>query len=96
MSQVEPYNIGTETPEITMRALAELIADVGTDVVGYRGRVIHGLSAEAAYLVDNPNRRCPDLTKARDQLGYQPAVPLREGLTRSLIWYMGNRVAASA
>ena len=92
----QPYNIGTETPEITMRALAELIADVGTDVVGYRGRVIHGLSAEAAYLVDNPNRRCPDLTKARDELGYQPAVPLREGLTRSLIWYMGNRVAASA
>jgi dTDP-glucose 4,6-dehydratase/UDP-glucuronate decarboxylase len=92
----EPYNIGTEGPEITMRALADMIAGVARDVIGYQGKVIHGVPAEADYLVDNPSRRCPDLTKARDELGYNPAVTLREGLTRSLVWYTGNRVAASA
>jgi nucleoside-diphosphate-sugar epimerase len=48
---------------------------------------------EADYLVDNPNRRCPDLTKSREHLGYAPTVLIDEGLRRSLIWYHHNREA---
>jgi nucleoside-diphosphate-sugar epimerase len=92
----EPYNIGTEAPEISMQELAELIAAIARDVVGYQGKVVHGVSAEADYLTDNPNRRCPDIGKAREQLDYAPAVDLRDGLVRSLVWYAENRVAATA
>ena len=48
------------------------------------------------YLVDNPNRRCPIITKARTELGYDPQVMLNEGLRRSLVWYGDNREAADA
>ncbi len=87
----EPYNIGTDRPEISMRELAELAASTAAELFGYDGRVVHAESEDAAYLVDNPNRRCPVIDKARSELGYEPAVPLDEGLRRALVWYAGNR-----
>ena len=53
-------------------------------------------SADKDYLVDNPNRRCPIITKARTDLGYDPQVTIDEGLRRSLLWYSGNREASDA
>ena len=41
--------------------------------------------------MDNPNRRCPDITKARQELQYQPRVALADGLRRALRWYTGNQ-----
>jgi UDP-glucuronate decarboxylase len=52
---------------------------------------VRGQSPEADYLVDNPNRRCPDITKAKQELQYRPQVTLEEGLTRTLLWYTGSR-----
>jgi hypothetical protein len=64
--------------------------------VGYTGKVIRRSSAEADYLVDNPNRRCPTIEKARRELGYNPSVPIDEGLRRALTWYHYNREAEDA
>ena len=36
---------------------------------------------------DDPKRRRPDLTRARRLLGYDPRVPLAEGLRRTLSWF---------
>jgi nucleoside-diphosphate-sugar epimerase len=36
---------------------------------------------------DDPMRRCPDITKARTLLGWQPEVSLSEGLQRTIAWY---------
>jgi dTDP-glucose 4,6-dehydratase/UDP-glucuronate decarboxylase len=49
-----------------------------------------GRTSDPDYLRDNPNRRCPDISKARSELGYEPAVTLDEGLRRMLIWYAAN------
>jgi nucleoside-diphosphate-sugar epimerase len=92
----EAYNIGVEEPEISMRHLAETIADNARRLFGYSGTVVHRLSEESDYLVDNPNRRCPVITKARTHLGYDPQIPLSEGIRRSLVWYDGHRDAAEA
>ena len=89
----EAYNIGVETPEISMVELAEKLAAFARDLFGYKGKVIRQASEDVSYLVDNPNRRCPVITKARMHLGYHPSVTLDEGLRRSLIWYQGNRDA---
>ena len=35
---------------------------------------------------DDPTRRCPDITRARTHLGWDPRVALRDGLTRTLDW----------
>jgi UDP-glucuronate decarboxylase len=87
----EPYNIGTERPEISMRELADRVAVLGRELFGYRGKVVNRRSDDAAYLTDNPNRRCPDLSKARTELGYNPVIDLTNGLRRSLLWYRENQ-----
>jgi UDP-glucuronate decarboxylase len=86
----EPYNIGADTPEVSMANLAERVSYQGQNLVEYGGRIVRGASTEAAYLVDNPRRRCPDITKARSELGFSPSVSLDEGLRRTLRWYMAN------
>jgi UDP-glucose 4-epimerase/UDP-glucuronate decarboxylase len=35
-------------------------------------------------------RRCPDLTRLRDLTGYEPAVPLEEGVRTTYTWYREN------
>jgi UDP-glucuronate decarboxylase len=92
----EPYNVGTEEPEISIGELAERITALARDLFEYQGRTVHRASAEVEYLVDNPSRRCPLITKARDELGYRPTVTLDDGLMRSLVWYAENRGGAEA
>ena len=78
----EPYNIGNPSPEISMKALAVEVAHalgrdkVDFDVVDYPD----------TYPADEPNRRCPDISKAAQQLGYAPRVALEDGLKRFFDW----------
>jgi dTDP-glucose 4,6-dehydratase len=44
---------------------------------------------------DDPTRRCPDITKARELLGWEPKIQLKEGLQKSLE-YFKSKVAAGA
>lgn len=90
----EPYNIGVERPEITMRELAERLIALGQELFGYKGKLVTGVSKDSAYLVDNPARRCPVIDKARRDLDYNPRIGLDEGLRRSLLWYSGHLVAS--
>jgi UDP-glucuronate decarboxylase len=92
----EPYNIGIERPEISMAELARLVTQTARDLFGYRGKVVLGKAQQADYLIDNPNRRCPDIAKARTHLGFAPRVLPEEGVRRSLIWYSHNRTAEAA
>jgi nucleoside-diphosphate-sugar epimerase len=89
----EPYNIGVERPEISVRELADRMVALGRELFGYRGRVIQGVSRDADYLIDNPARRCPVIDKARRDLGYEPSIELEDGLRRSLLWYADHRTA---
>lgn len=92
----EAYNIGVETPEISMANLAERVVDLARDLFDYQGKVVKQASSDQDYLVDNPNRRCPIIDKAREHLGYNPSITVEEGLKRSLVWYSGNREAEDA
>lgn len=92
----EAYNIGVEEPEISMSDLAVRVAELARDLFDYKGKVVHKISPDKEYLADNPNRRCPMIPKARKDLGYNPSIPLEEGLRRSLIWYSDNRKAQEA
>lgn len=50
-----------------------------------------GSSSEIVFVphisADDPTRRRPDITKARQQLGWEPKVPLEEGLPRTIDWF---------
>jgi UDP-glucuronate decarboxylase len=92
----EPYNIGTEAPEISIRELADRVVALSRELLGYRGRLIRRTSSDPDYLADNPNRRCPCIDKARTETGYEPTMPLDEGLRRTLLWYRDNQEAEDA
>ena len=78
------FNIGTESPEISVYDVAELYRKLGKKVFGHSVDVLFEDSSDQEYLTDNPARRCPDISKARRILGYNPVVSLEEGLTRFL------------
>lgn len=78
----EPYNIGNPSPEISMKALAvEVARALGRDKVDF-----DVVDYPDTYPADEPNRRCPDITKAAQQLGYAPRVSLEDGLKRFFDW----------
>ncbi len=87
----EAYNIGVETPEISMAELADKVVALGRDLFDYKGKVVKKVDED--YLIDNPERRCPIITKARTELDYNPSILVDEGLRRSMIWYSGNQTA---
>ncbi|MBI4062716.1 MAG: NAD-dependent epimerase/dehydratase family protein [Elusimicrobia bacterium] len=85
----EAYNIGNPKPEISMTDLIKIISRVLGRPVAH-----HLVEYPDSYPADEPNRRCPDITKAKLQLGFKPKVPLEEGLERFFTWtektYTGN------
>lgn len=92
----EAYNIGVESPEISVAELAERVVNLARELFGYQGKVVRHPSQDKDYLVDNPHRRCPDITKARQELGFTPMISVEEGLKRSLCWYAGHQTAEEA
>jgi UDP-glucuronate decarboxylase len=72
-----PINLGNPD-EIAIRDLAEMILDL----TGSRSRI------ESRPLpLDDPRQRCPDITKAKSLLGWQPKVPLADGLKETIAYF---------
>lgn len=85
----EVYNVGNAESEVPMRDLARLF----TELVPTGARV-DLIPYPATYPAGEPQRRCPDLTKIRAELGYEPKVSLREGVARFLEWARGEEAYA--
>ena len=92
----ESYNIGTDTPEISMRELAERVVTKSQELFDYKGKVVFSKSEDEEYLTDNPNRRCPVISKARKDLNYNPKISLEEGIERTMLWYGDNQEASES
>jgi dTDP-glucose 4,6-dehydratase len=72
-----PVNIGNPA-EYTIGQLAEL----ALEVTGSASEVVHH-----PLPVDDPLQRQPDITRARELLGWEPTVDLREGLARTAAYF---------
>lgn len=73
----EPVNLGNPE-EIRIIDLANLILELTRS----RSAIIQRPRPR-----DDPGRRCPDITRARALLGWEPRVPLRAGLVRTIEWF---------
>jgi len=83
-SVYDPVNVGNPG-EFTMRELASEVADAA------------GVSLAVRYCplpADDPRQRQPDITRAREMLGWAPTVPLRDGLKRT-VDYFARRIKSS-
>ncbi len=72
-----PMNIGNPY-ELSVLELAELVREVA------------GSDSEITFIprpVDDPTVRQPDITLARDVLGWEPKVDVRDGLIRTVDWF---------
>jgi UDP-glucuronate decarboxylase len=78
--EIGPVNLGNPV-ENTMLELAEAVLSV----VKSNSRVVHKPLPQ-----DDPKRRCPDITKARKVLNWEPRVPLAEGLKRTAEYYLNQ------
>jgi UDP-glucuronate decarboxylase len=76
-SFVGPVNIGNPG-EFTIRELAELVIEL----TGSKVALI-----ERPLPADDPARRRPDISLAKQVLGWEPKVPLKEGLKKTIDWF---------
>ena len=80
---VGPVNIGNPG-EFTILELAQLILE------------LTGSSSKLVYSplpADDPMQRKPDIALAKEHLGWEPTVPLREGLAETIEWFRSIDIA---
>ncbi len=75
--ETRPVNIGNPV-EYTVKEVAGLILDLS----GSASELVHEPLPQ-----DDPKRRCPDITRARETLGWEPRVPAGEGLSLTCDWF---------
>jgi dTDP-glucose 4,6-dehydratase len=76
----EPVNIGNPN-EMTVLAFAEHVNAAADNPAGV---AFHELPPSR---LGDPMRRCPDITRAREILGWEPLVPLSEGMDSTMRWF---------
>jgi len=79
-SEVGPINLGNNI-EITVSKLAEMVLKL----CGSKSKVVFTQAME-----DDPQQRCPDLAQAKDKLGWEPQVPIEDGLKKTIEWFKQN------
>jgi len=80
-AEINPVNIGNPT-EYTIGQLAETVLEVLGSEAGVR---------YVPLPIDDPKVRRPDVTRAREILGWEARVPLREGLEKTIAYFSGLR-----
>ena len=75
-----PVNIGNPV-EFTMLELADLVIELTGSTAGIEHRALPS---------DDPRQRRPDITLAKDRLGWEPTVDLRVGLGLTIPYFAGQ------
>ena len=83
----EPINLGNPE-ELTILDIAREIRDL---IPGSKSQIVH-----SPMPPDDPRVRCPDITRARQILGWQPTISRREGLGRMIDFYKERLIAKTA
>jgi UDP-glucuronate decarboxylase len=78
-----PINLGNPVENTILQ-----IADLVSELTGSSPR-----HSRLPMPIDDPSRRCPDIKRARKLFGWEPKVPLREGLSRTIAAFRGSSTA---
>ncbi len=80
----EAYNIGNDKPEISIVEVLQKFKKMNKRLDFKK------INYPKAYPADEPQRRCPDLSKARKQLNYNPKIEIDHGLRLFYDWAKKN------
>src|SRR5215212_896129 len=75
--ETRPVNIGNPV-EYSVREVAQMVIELS----GSRSEISYQPLPE-----DDPKQRCPDITRARETLGWEPRTSASEGLAKTLSWF---------
>jgi GDP-L-fucose synthase len=81
----EPMNLGSGR-EISIRDLTHLVAKLAQ----FEGEIVWDPTKP-----DGQPRRCLDVTRAREEIGFVAETSLEDGLQKTIEWYEGHRVVAA-
>lgn len=87
----EIFNIGNDSEEISISDFAMVFVDNGKKLFDYEKGIKFGSSIDQDYLINNPQRRMPDILKARQKLNFNPVTNLVDGITEYLYWVKENQ-----
>jgi UDP-glucuronate decarboxylase len=76
-SMIGPVNLGNPV-EFSMSQLASIILDL----TGSKSRIVHQPLPQ-----DDPKQRQPDISKAQNLLGWKPAMTLKDGLIKTIVYF---------
>jgi UDP-glucuronate decarboxylase len=79
---IGPVNLGNPG-EFTIRELAEMVIEM----TGAKSKLV-----QKPLPADDPTRRRPDNSLAKAKLGWEPKIPLREGLAETIRWFRSIRL----
>jgi UDP-glucuronate decarboxylase len=79
------FNVGNPKPEVSMIELSKIIEkvlnkNIKVEIIDY----------PSTYPADEPNRRCPDISRISKDLSYEPKITIEEGLARFFNWTQDN------
>lgn len=72
------FNLGNPVEFTILQFAREVLAATGSD---------SPIDYQPLVFADDPARRRPDISRSRATLGWEPVVPLREGLVKTIAWY---------
>ena len=81
----EAYNIGNNKPEVSVKNIYKILNKINKKNIS-----ASYINHPKSYPNDEPQRRCPDITKAIKHLKYIPKVNLEDGLRKFLNWAEKN------
>lgn len=82
-NKFDVFNIGS-TEELSIKEFANLFQKASEKILNFKPKIIFKKHKDVNYLKDNPNRRCPDLSKSREKLNYYPKVKTYAGIEKYL------------
>jgi UDP-glucuronate decarboxylase len=79
------FNVGNPKPEVSMIELSRIIEkvlnkNIKVEIIDY----------PSTYPADEPNRRCPDITRISKDLNFEPKISIEVGLARFFKWTEDN------
>lgn len=81
----QAYNIGNNKPEVSVKDVFKIFQKIHLNKIQ-----ANFIKHPESYPNDEPQRRCPDLKKAKKDLHYNPKVKLEDGLKKFLHWAKTN------
>jgi UDP-glucuronate decarboxylase len=80
---IGPVNLGNPK-EFTIKELAEMVVEL----TGAKSQLV-----KQPLPQDDPHRRQPDISLAKERLKWEPTTPLRDGLTKTIEWFKSIRIS---